>query len=93
MQCPVLSGSHQWPIKRGDCFSKGQRLPPEQNGADCLPEYQRIPLRKGRGCCGGGDSLGLFGPIAELSGGSFGIESAEGKGRVIRASWLLSGNN
>ena len=29
----------------------------------------------------------------ELSGGSFGIESAEGKGTTVRASWPLSGNN
>jgi len=29
----------------------------------------------------------------ELSGGSFAIESAEGKGTTVRASWLLSGNN
>ena len=64
----MLSGSHQWPIKRSDCLSKGQGLPRGQDGADCLPEYQRSPVRKRRGCFGSGDSLGLLSPIAEPSG-------------------------
>jgi len=64
----MLSGSYQWSIKRGDCLSKGQALPRGQNGANCLPEYQRSPVRKRRGCFGSGDSLDLLGPIAESSG-------------------------
>jgi signal transduction histidine kinase len=29
----------------------------------------------------------------KLSGGLFGVESANGKGTSVRSSWLLSGNN
>jgi len=29
----------------------------------------------------------------EHSGGLFGVESGNGKGTIVRASWLLSGNN
>ena len=60
----------------------------QDNGQGFTPEMVLTMEGTGRG-------LGLpsIRERVELSGGSFGIESAKGKGTIISTSWLLSGNN
>ena len=60
----------------------------QDNGQGFTPEKELTMESTGRGL-----GLSSMRERVELSGGSFDIESAKGKGTIIRASWLLSGNN
>jgi signal transduction histidine kinase len=56
----------------------------QDNGQGFDPEEVRKRYRRGMG-------LTSMKERAELSGGSFAIESSEGKGTIVRASWPLRG--